>query len=162
MKTSCNIASKEFLAQIEAIDASDAGPWGKHQKYYPCKLFLIDGQIVERAICVEDHRGFTTDVWIHPDSVARVEPTKERLPAHLASQLYAAGESGMGYVIFELVMKDGSSHVFVTGNIVDYPDYPQGYDSDTVVSVYPHQGREKTINGYNKSRGCKWCYFVKK
>jgi hypothetical protein len=161
MKTSCNIASAEFISQVEAIEPSDTGPWGLHQKHRPCRLILKDGRIVQRAICVEDHRGFTTDVWIHPDSVAHVERSTERLPAAFASKLYAAGESGMGYEIFRLKMKDRTSHIFVTGNIVDFPDYPDGYEGKDVKAVYPHEGREESKHGYRQGRTFEWCFYVK-
>lgn len=50
-----------------------------------------------------------------------------------ASKIYAAGESGMEYQIFLMSFDDGASLVFATGNIVDFPDYPIGYDSRQVV-----------------------------
>lgn len=162
MKSSCNIASEEFLVQLKAIEPSDAGACARHQKNYPCRLILKDGHIIERAICVEEHRGFETDAWIHPNTVARIESTKERLPARFASQLYAAGESGMGYVLFELEMDDRTTPVFVSGDAcVDFPDYPDGYNADNVVAVYPHRGRDRTSEGCRKSRGNKWCFFVR-
>ncbi|MFT5124837.1 MAG: hypothetical protein ACI97B_003475, partial [Verrucomicrobiales bacterium] len=102
-----------------------------------------------------------TEEWIHPDTVERIEPSRERLPANLASQLYAAGESGMGYEIFTIRMKDGSSHVFVTGNIVDFPDYPGSVDVDNVKDVHPHQGREESKRSYRQGRDFRWCFYVK-
>jgi hypothetical protein len=158
MKTSCNIASSDFISRIESIEPSDTGP----QKHRPCRLVLNDGRIVQRAICVEDHRGFTTAGWIHPDTVAKIELSPERMPATLASKLYAAGESGMGYVIFKMKMKDGTSHVFGTGNVVDFPDFPEGYSTDDVEDVFPHQGREESKQGYRRGRSFEWCFYVKK
>ena len=67
----------------------------------------------------------------------------------------------MGYVIFRTKMKDGTSHIFVTGNIVDFPDYPIGYGADDVKAVYPHEGREESKIGYRQCRTCEWCYYVK-
>jgi hypothetical protein len=161
MKSSCNIASKAFMAQLKAIEPSDAGACAQHQKLYPCKLVLKDGRIIDRAICAEEHRGFRTDAWIHPDDISRIEPTKERLPAKYASQLYAEGESGMGYMLFELKMDDRTTHVFVAGSArVDFPDYPDGYNADNVVAVYPHQGRDHSAKECRESRGCYWCFFV--
>jgi hypothetical protein len=160
MKKSCNIARPEFIMQIEKISPSHAGPSGHDQKHYPCRLMLLDGTVVPRAICVEDHRGFTTDSWIHPDNVASLEETSERMPAILASKLYAAGESGMGYQIFTMKFDDGTSLVFATGNVVDFPDYPIGYDSRRIVDVLPHQGREESKNGFRGQRDFQWCFYV--
>ena len=67
----------------------------------------------------------------------------------------------MGYEIFKIKMKDGTSHVFVTGNIVDFPDYPDGYGTDDVKVVYPHEGREESKRGYRQGRTVEWCYYVK-
>lgn len=157
MKTSCNIASSDFISQVESIEPSDTDT----QKHRPCRLILKDGRIVSRAICVEDHRGFITAGWIHPDTVAKIEPSSERMPAKLASKLYAAGESGMGYEIFIMKMKDGTSYVFVTGNIVDFPDFPEGYGTEDVKDVFPHQGREQSKQEYRQGRKFEWCYYVK-
>ena len=161
MKTSCNIATPEFIAQVEMIEPSDTGLLGQHQKHRPCRLILKDGTVIPRAICVEDHRGFTTDGWIHPSAVERVEPSRERMPASLASRIYTAGESGMGYQLFRLRFADGASQVFVTGNVVDFPDYPDGYDCEDAEEVFPHEGRKESRFGYRQSRGCQWCFYVK-
>ena len=159
MKTSCNIASPDFLLQVERIEASDAGPCVRHMKYRPCRLLLKDGTVVPRAICAEDHRGFDGKWWIHPNAVARIEMTLERLPAHLASKLYAAGESGMGYQVFRARMSDGACYTFLTGNVVEFPDFPEGYDTNDVQEVYPHEGREELI--LRKSHDFEWCFYVK-
>ena len=161
MKTSCNIATPEFIAQVEEIDASDTGSQAQHPKHRPCGLILKDGTVIPRAICVEDHRGFTTRAWIHPSQVDRVVPSLERMPAALASKLYAAGESGMGYQIFTMKLRDGTSHVFVTGGVVDFPDYPDGYGCEDVLDVVPHEGREETQKAYRQARDFQWCFYVK-
>ncbi|MGD1000528.1 MAG: hypothetical protein ABSA67_07495 [Candidatus Brocadiia bacterium] len=155
MKTSCNIARPDFILQVEAIEPSNTG----FLKNRPCRLILADGKAVERAICVEDHRGFSGKWWIHPECVARIEASRERMPANLASKLYVAGESGMGYQIFKVKMRDGTSYPFLTGNIVDFPDFPEGYSTDDVVEVYPHEGRYEF--GLRRSRSFKWCFYVK-
>ena len=153
--TSCNKASPDFIAQLEKIELSRTK---ERQKHRPCQLILKDGQIIPRAICVEDHRGFTTNGWIHPDAVARIEPSAERMPASLATKLYAAGESGMGYEIFRMMMKDGTSHVFVTPNVVDFPDLPEGYTTDDILDVFPHEGRDE--HGLRRAREFTWCFYV--
>ena len=158
MKTSCNIASPDFLAQIHSIEPSIS--YGG-QLHYPCKLRLKDGELIERAICTEDHRGFLTDAWVHPDSVKEIIPSFDRMPARLATKLYSAGESGMGYEIFILEMKDGSDFVFVTNNVVDFPDLPNGYTTTDIQNVHPHKGRERSKLGYRQDKPFKWCYYVK-
>ena len=65
-----------------------------------------------------------------------------RLPPAIADRLYVEGESGMGYTIFTLIMRDGSRLPRVTGNWVDFPALPNGVTTADVVDVLPHAGRE--------------------
>ncbi len=160
MKTSCNIASPEFISWVEAIEPS-VKAYNNYEQLRPCQLILKDGRIIPRAICVEDHRGFVTDGWIHPDSVEQILPSLERMPARLATKLYHAGESGMGYQLFTMKMKDGSSHIFVTSNVVEFPDFANGYGTNDVDDVYPHHGREQTKLGYQQERSFEWCFYVR-
>ena len=83
------------------------------------------------------------------------------MPAHLATRLYAAGESGMGYEIFTMDLRSGQSLVFVTGNLVDFPDLPEGVTCDDILDVHPHEGRERSQReGYRGSAEFRWLYFL--
>ena len=77
-------------------------------------MILKDGTRIERVICVEEHRGFETDAWIHPNNIERIEESSVRMPPKLATKLYKAGQSGMGYEIFKMKMKSGDVFVFVS------------------------------------------------
>jgi len=156
------MASLSFIAQLQTIEPSDTGPWSANQRHYPCSLLLTDGTTIERAICVEDHRGFRGDYWIHPDDVASIKKSPQRMPAQLASKLYVAGESGMGYEIFKMKMRSGEEFVFVTGNVVDFPDLPSGFTSADIADVLPHQGREESKKGYRGRASFRWCFYVSK
>jgi hypothetical protein len=158
---SCNIASADFIKQVESITPSKTGPWGEQKLHYPCTMVLKDGSRLDRVICVEDHRGFTTDEWIHPDDVDSIQESPLRMPADLATKLYEAGESGMGYEIFKLITKSAGTFVFVTGNIVDFPDLPEGVTTSDIVDVLPHAGREESKQGYRQGAPFKWCFFVR-
>lgn len=48
----------------------------------------------------------------------------------------------MGYVIFTVVLRDGRTIAFLTGNAVDFPDRPRDADPSDAVAVQPHVGRE--------------------
>src|SRR4051794_35174533 len=111
----CNVASKELTEAFRKIEPSNTN----HEILRPCTIILRNGTVVPKVLASEDARGFQTDWWIHPDEVAEVRPSIERMPAPLAKKLYSAGESGMGYEIFTMVLKSGETLVFVTGNIVD-------------------------------------------
>jgi hypothetical protein len=83
------------------------------------------------------------------------------MPAHLATKLYAAGESGMGYTIFTMDFRSGDSVVFATGGVVDFPDLPEGLTADDILDVHPHEGRERSQReGYRGSADFKWLFFL--
>jgi hypothetical protein len=83
------------------------------------------------------------------------------MPAHLATRLYSAGESGQGYEIFTMDLRSGQSLVFVTGNVVDFPDLPEGVTTGDILDVHPHEGRERTAReSYRGSAEFRWFYFL--
>jgi hypothetical protein len=59
-------------------------------------------------------------------------------------------------------MEDGTSHIFVTANVVDFPDLPEGYTADDIQDVFPHEGREESKRGYRQERTFQWCFYVRK
>ncbi len=156
-KTSCNRASAQFLEMLAAIEPSTCG----EVRHYPCAVTLRDGSRAERVICVEDHRGFRQDWWVHPEDIRDIAPSPVRMPATMATQLYEAGESGMGCEIFKMRMRAGTESVFVTGNVVDFPELPPGYHSEDIECVSPHQGCEESKNGYRQGAPFKWCFYVR-
>lgn len=149
----CNIASKELTEALRAIEPSRS----HGEVLRPCTLVLRDGTTVVRALASEEARGFHTDWWIHPDEVAEVRTCPYRMPAHLATKLYTAGESGMGYEIFTLDLRSGVELVFVTSNVVDFPELPEGVTTEDIVGVHPHQGRTQSYRGSAEFR---WFYFL--
>jgi hypothetical protein len=156
----CNTASTDFLRQLDRVEPSRVREDIFH---YPCRIKLIDGSEVDRAICLEDARGFTGDSWIHPDDVAEILPHDERLPARLASKLYSQGESGMGYEVFQVVATGKRRFTCVTHNVVDFPQLPAGLRSSEIEDVIPHEGRDQygSPDFYDKPPKFKWCYFIK-
>ncbi len=53
----------------------------------------------------------------------------------IANRIDEAGESGMGYCMFHLVLRDGRALPGVTGNAVDFVNLPSGETSDVIVDV---------------------------
>jgi hypothetical protein len=117
-------------------------------RYSPCEVTLRSGQNVDRVYVAEAKRFL--NYWgddpkrqtLALGDVAQIRSSPARLPAKLANKLYSAGESGMGYVVFTIVMSDGTRLPFVTGNAVDFPNWPAGSDPTQAVDVLPHTGRE--------------------
>ena len=69
-----------------------------------------------------------------------------RLPRRFAAELYAAGESGMGFIVFVVEFLDGSRVSFINGGAVDFIAYPPGQSAATIARVIPHAGREDAVS----------------
>ena len=125
--------------------------------YYPCCVRLNDGTKLDRVYLVAEIPFIKIWGW-YPDrdrgkaevlvsNIASVEDSPTRLPAIFANELYRAGESGMGYSLFTVIFKADdssaqSSQAYVTGDAVDFIDYPEGKGPKDVLRVLPHVGRE--------------------
>src|SRR6516225_971588 len=139
----------ELRAQLARIPA--AGDYGL--QYSPCDVRLKNGRQVSRVYVVpEDQYIKVWGVWPEDDSgkrsisiddVTEISESADRLPVKLAAKVYAAGESGMGYCIFTVVLDDGSRLPFVSGNAIDFIEYPDGKGPKNVVDVVPHEGRNE-------------------
>ena len=137
----------DLRAQLARIPA--AGDFGL--EYPPCDVRLKDGRRMSRVYVVPEDRYIR--VWgawpdddkgkrsVHIDDVAEISESADRLPVRMAAKLYAAGESGMGYCVFTVLFDDGSRVPFVSGNAVDFIEYPSGKGPANVVDVFPHEGR---------------------
>jgi hypothetical protein len=84
----------------------------------------------------EDDRGKSS---ISIDDVVAISESPSRIAPDLATRLLEAGESGMGYARFTLVLRDGRRLTAVTGGAVDFPGLPAGTVATDVVDVIPHQ-----------------------
>jgi hypothetical protein len=137
--------SPVLAEQLTRVPASHDGDLA----YAPCTVRLRSGEVLPR-VCMVEESAFTRK-WgidpkrhfLSPNEVEAIEESPHRLPAPLADEIYAAGESGMGYVVFTVVLRDGTRLPFLTGNSVDFPDWPPGIDPRDAVSAEPHVGRER-------------------
>ena len=121
-------------------------------RYAPCQVGLASGEVLDRVYVVEA-TSFLRAWGVDPSEdnakrsvairdVVSIESSPSRLPANLANKVYAAGESGMGYTMFVVVLRDGSELPFVVGNAVDFPQWPSHIDPADAVNVLPHGGRD--------------------
>ena len=134
--------------------------------YRPCKATLRDGTVIER-VYVLDAQSYISQwgAWPTDDGgkhsvdiaqVIRLEESPHRLPADMADQLYKAGESGMGYMVFTVVFKDGTHEAYVSGNAVDFIAYPVGKSGKDVRSVIPHRGSDAPLVDHSPYH---WCLY---
>ena len=61
----------------------------------------------------------------------------------------------MGYTVFTVVFATGLRQAYLTGNAVDFIDYPEGMDGRNVVSVLPNVGRAH----YREGPEYYWCLY---
>ena len=95
---------------------------------------------------------------IRVEDVAQVRDSPKRIPARFANELYQHGESGMGYTIFTVVFSDGTRQGCVTGNGVDFIQYPTGKGPLDVTAVIPHEG--KRDNSLFTAPSSYWCIYT--
>jgi hypothetical protein len=136
--------------------------------YYPCCVRLNDGTRLDRVYLVAEipfvkimYPARNLATVLVPD-IASIEDSPTRLPAVFANELYRAGESGMGYILFTVIFKSDdssaqSSQAYVTGNgPVDFIDYPEGRGPKDVLRVLPHIGRD---SNYLPGPKYYWCLY---
>ncbi len=135
----------------------------------PCQVQLRNGDVLPRVYVVEA-TSFLRN-WGHDPSrsmldittIEHLEDSPLRLPAQFANELYAEGESGMGYVMFTVVLRDGRRLPFVTGNAVDFPNWPSDVKPADVVAVLPHTGRpefrDRAPHPTESSADYLWCLY---
>ena len=160
----------ELLTELEQVVPSI----DTFMEYRPCKVVLKNGEVHDRAYVVEAEQykkmwGVLPDQdpdkkYILIENVARIQECPFRLPPKFANKMYQSGESGMGYCIYILVLKDGSRLPFLTGNAVDFPNLEPGISMDSVVDLLPHEGRKNFIqnnfNPYTRSAEYCWCIYT--
>ena len=134
----------DLLEQVQAVPPSGAGDL----LYRPCQVTLIDGRVLDRVyvqeaytwkqrwgVWPEDDRGKDA---ISIEEVSSISESPSRLPATLATRLLEAGESGMGYTKFTLVLRDGRRINAITGDAVDFVALAPGVSVAEIVEVVPH------------------------
>jgi hypothetical protein len=137
-------------------------------EYFPCAVMLKDGRRDNRVYLASAEPWFRKwGVWPEDDpgkSLIRIEDivsiaeSPSRLPAKFANELYRAGESGMGYTVFTVEFSGliKSHRTYLTGNAVDFIEYPWRKGPKDVIGVLPHVGRDaRPRNGPRYS----WCLF---
>jgi hypothetical protein len=135
--------------------------------YYPCRVLLKDGVVLDTVyvepegsylkawgIYPEDDEG---KQWIRIDDVVEIQSSPVRLPARFANEVYRLGESGMGYVVFKVVLADGQEQACVSGNAIDFIRYPPGKSPADVVGISPYDGPRD--NSLIKGPPYYWCLY---
>ena len=117
-------------------------------RYCPCTVTLDDRRVLERAYVME-YESYIKMWGVDPEddrgkeSVAIGRDSREpvALPVALANELYGAGESGMGYLLFTVEFSNGFVQPYVAGGAVDFIVPPPGLRVADARKVQPHEGR---------------------
>ena len=140
----------ELLAQLKRVEASKSDG----VELRPCRVVLKDGTTLNNVYIIdqEAYRKISgtgpgncskRDKFVSIKDITRIEDSPQRIPTRLATTMYRAGESGMGYHIFTLILQDGRKLPCVTGGLVDFVNFPSGVSSHMVIDLLPHKGREQ-------------------
>ena len=123
-------------SETEDTAGRNCAKWRWLDPYYPCSVTLDDRRVLERVYVMEYETYIK--VWgVDPEddrgkesvAIAQIIEIREnpwRLPIALANELYGAGESGMGYLLFTVEFSNGFVQPYVTGNAVDFIVPPPG------------------------------------
>ena len=104
-------------------------------EYFPCMVHLTNGEQHD-CVYVVDAKSYIRIWGVWPDEdcgkralaiqdVAQIHLSPSRLPVQFARQMYAVGESGMGYCIFTLQFADGTRQTYCTGNLLIFQNFPR-------------------------------------
>jgi hypothetical protein len=148
--------------QWEAIVPSIA----QRLEYRPCSAALKTGAVIA-CLYVMDAQVYIDNwgVWPEDDpgkqyvrieDIVSISESPFRLPVAFATELYRAGETGMGYCAFTLVFVDGFEMHFVGGGALDFISLPKGRRMTDIVRVVPHSGRGHSQVATPKYH---WCLF---
>jgi len=157
--------SPEQQLQLDKVVPSE----NRGTLYYPCQVTLTDGTIIDNVYIME-HQSYLRSWVIMPDvdrgkqhilieNVLDIRDSPNRLPVKFANELYKAGESGMGYIIFKILYDNGSTMDTSTGNAVDFVPSPDGLTTKNIVDVLPHRGSREN---FVRPLGYYWCLYKKK
>lgn len=130
-------------AQLDLVMSPPHGAFDQRA----CQVTLASGVVLDRVYIasvgdfIENWGWDAGREYVSIADVTRIAPSPLALAPDIAGKIYAAGESGMGYFIYTLVMRDGSRMPFVTGDAVDFPNWPVGVVPGDVVDVLPGEGR---------------------
>jgi hypothetical protein len=135
-------------------------------EYFPCMVLFANGEQHD-CVYVADANSYIRVWGVWPDDdpgkreiaiqdVAQIQPSPNRLPARFAREMYAVGESGIGYCIFTLRFSDDTQQAYCTGNLIDFPELPAGKSLGDVVALVANEGKaEQTL----AARPYYWCLF---
>jgi hypothetical protein len=155
------VVEGQLLHEILAVEPSH----DRDLLYRPCCVELESGELVDRVYFAEAFSWHSYwGVWPEDDpgkksfsfvGIKRSFSSPSRLPAPLADKLYRGGETSVGGTSFALILRDGRRIPALTGNALDFLEYPPDVDPTDIVDVIHgyHEISASRITDANYS----WC-----
>lgn len=150
---------KEQLLQVTPSKDSS-------MEYRPCQVTLKNGETFDN-VYIQEEQSYLRSWGVMPDAdtgkkylliedVEEIRESPNRLQPDLANKLYEAGESGMGYCLFKIVLDNGQTIDVCTGNAVDFIPLPKGLTTRNIKDILPHQASRKN---FVNAPEYYWCLF---
>lgn len=99
------------------------------------------------------------------EEVHVIEESPHRLPAQLATKLYADDETGPGYFEYTAVLADGTMIPCLTGGALDFPLLPDGVSGNAIVGVIRGSSnpawRDRAAAFNQASPEYAWCLYLR-
>jgi hypothetical protein len=154
--------AKEQLQEIEPVQIES-------RKHYPCRVVLRNSDVIDNVYVVEaSDYLYCWSVWpeddpskLHIDvsEISSIEESPNRIPNSLASELYEQGESGMGFVTFEMEFSNGERLAAISGNAVDFVGLPAGKKVSDIVSVDKVVKESREFEGFLQPPPVHFCLY---
>lgn len=134
-------------------------------QYYPCGVELKDSRKLD-CVSFIDREGYYRHwgdspkdrLFLDLGDVSDIFESVYRLSPELAQKLYDIGETGMGFFRFVVVMNDDKRFTYVTGNLVDFLEPPDGYQVSDIIDVLPGESTCKDWRtNHHKPKKYYWC-----
>jgi hypothetical protein len=135
-------------------------------EYRPCQVILKNGDAFNN-VYIQEEKSYLNAWGVMPDAdsgkrylliedVVEIKESPNRLQPDLANKIYKAGESGMGYCLYKLILDNGQTIDVCTGNAVDFVPLKPGLSAKNIKDVLPHQGSRKN---FLPGPEYYWCLF---
>ena len=100
-------------------------------------------------------------LWNSADDLFSIKDSPSRLPVRFANELYRAGETGMGYLLFTIVFSWWPRRECVALGTVGFVDYPRWRGPSAVKAVPPHVGSRRKKKHRLRQLESHFCVFSK-
>ena len=126
-------------------------------EYRPCEVTLASGLVDSYVYVVETeswHRLWGIDPEedrfkssLSVDEIVSIRDSPYRIPPQIANEIYGGGEDGMGYFSFQLLLERGAALNCLTGNAIDFLEWPAGVSPSQVIGVNIHSRAPNEVDG---------------